>query len=97
MRMDLRGGASPGPGGVLRLPSSSAQRALARFREEEHAFGVVLEILKDERREDLFIRLFSLYRTRMRRLRNLAGALLAGVEQSHAVDELRRFARERDR
>jgi hypothetical protein len=82
---------------VLRLPLSDAQRALARFREEERAFVAVLEVLNDWRREELFRRLFGVYRQRMRQLRKLAGALLDGVEAQPEAEELRRFARKRDR
>jgi hypothetical protein len=81
---------------VVRMPATPAQRALARYREEERAFGLVLEVLKQQGYlEDVFLRVFTVYRTRMRHLRRLHGAL-RGVEGPSASDELRRFRRDRD-
>jgi len=82
---------------LVRLPASRAQQALARYRDEERAFRIVLEVLKEWRREKLFIPLFTVYRARMQMLRRLAGALLADVEPSSASEELRGFSRKSDR
>jgi hypothetical protein len=82
--------------GVVRLPLTPAQRALARFRDEQRAFGVVLAILKETRREALFLKIFSLYRTRMRHLRRVGGATLDAIDSRTAAEELRGFSRERD-
>jgi hypothetical protein len=79
---------------VVHLPASAAQRALAAFRDEERAFSLVLEVLKEWRREELFVRVFTLYRARMRHLRKVASWLAATAEPRSAVDELRRFADE---
>jgi hypothetical protein len=81
---------------VVHLPMTPAQRALARYREEERAFGVVLEALKHPSREDLFLKLFSVYRSRMVHLRRLCGGLLRDAELPSAADELKRFSRDRD-
>jgi hypothetical protein len=82
-------------GQVLTLPTSTAQRALAGFREEERAFGVVLDVLREWRHEELFLRMFRLYRKRMRCLRKIAASLLDSAAPPSAVEELRRFSRER--
>ncbi len=81
---------------VLRIPTTRAQRALARYREEEEAFRLVLEVLVEWRREDLLLKLFGVYRARLRMLRHLAGELLGGTEQPYVAEELRRFVRRRD-
>jgi hypothetical protein len=82
-------------GQVLTLRTSIAQRALARFRAEERAFGVVLDVLREWRHEDLLVRMSALYRKRMRCLRKIAGSLLDSDASPSAVEELRRFSRER--
>jgi hypothetical protein len=83
--------------GVVHLPATPAQRALAHYREEERAFGVVLEVLKGSRRgDDLFLKVFSVYRARMMHLRRLCGAHLSGLELRSAGEELQRFSRDRD-
>lgn len=84
-------------GEVLRLRVTEAQRTLARFRDEERAFVMVLDVLKEWRREELFTRMFGVYRSRMRHLRKLAGSLLDGVESRPAAEELRRFGPKRER
>jgi hypothetical protein len=81
---------------VVHLPMTPAQRALARYREEERAFRIVLEVLKRSSREDLFLKVFSVYRSRMVHLRRLCGGLLREVEPPSATDELNRFSRDRD-
>jgi hypothetical protein len=73
-----------------------AQRALARFRAEEQAFSLVLEVLKEWRREDLFLRVFTVYRSRMRFLRRFAGTLVADMQQPSAFEDLERFAESED-
>jgi hypothetical protein len=84
-------------GDVLRLPATDAQRALARFREEERSFVLVLEVLKEWGRDELFQRVFTLYRRRMCHLRKLAGSLLRDVEPRWAVEDLRRLGKTRER
>jgi hypothetical protein len=81
---------------VLRIPTTRGQRALAAYREEQLAFRVVLAALRDWKRDALFVKVFSLYRARMRFLRNCAAGLLMDIEEETAVEELKRFARERD-
>ncbi len=76
------------------MPTTAAQRALARFRAEEDAFRVVLDALVEWRREDLVVKMFGVYRARMRMLRRLVGAPLD--DEPYAADELRRYVRRRD-
>jgi hypothetical protein len=83
-------------GNVLRFRVTEAQRVLARFRAEENAFHIVLDALKEWRRDELFVRVFTLYRARMRHLRKVAGSLLGGVELRSAGEELETFSRARD-
>jgi hypothetical protein len=80
---------------LVRLPATPAQRALARYRDEERAFGLVLEILKRSRRDELFLKLFTVYRSRMLHLRRLFGGVRSKVEAPPA-DDLQRSSRERD-
>jgi hypothetical protein len=83
-------------GRLLRIPMTREERALARFRQEEDAFRIVLDVLVQWRRDDLFLKVFGVYRSRLRHMRLLAGSLLGEAKQSHAADELRWFARRRD-
>jgi hypothetical protein len=80
------------------MPLTDAQLALARFREESNAFRLVLSILVQWRRpdSDVFLKLFGVYRARMRMLRSLARGLLDRVEEPSVADELRRFSQQRD-
>jgi hypothetical protein len=81
---------------ILRMKTSRAQRALVSFREEQRAFRTVLELLKQWKREDLFVKVFAVYRSRMKSLRKVAGALLSEVEPSSAADDLRSFSNQRE-
>jgi hypothetical protein len=78
-------------GRVLTLPTTRAQQALARLRLEEDAFRAVLEVLAQWNYNDLVVRVFAVYRTRLRTLRRLAGGLLDGVAEPDFVGELRRL------
>jgi hypothetical protein len=82
--------------GVVHLPATPAQRALAHYREEERAFGTVLEVLKGSRRDELLLKVFSVYRARMLHLRRVCGAHLSGLDLRSAGEELRRFSRDQD-
>jgi hypothetical protein len=85
-------------GQLLRMPTTDARQALARFREEAEAFRLVLRTLVQWRGgdNDVFLKLFGLYRARMRMMRSLARGLLDRVEEPNVVDELRLFAQQRD-
>lgn len=83
-------------GNVLRMKTSRAQRALVSFREEQRAFRTVLELLKQWRREDLFVKVLAVYRSRMKSLRKVAGALISEAEAGSTADELRAFSTQRE-
>ncbi len=80
-------------GNVVRLRLSRGEELLSRYRDEERAFRMVLEVLSHWRRLALFDALYAVYRVRMRMLRRLAGALLADVQPGSVADELRELAR----
>ncbi|HET7827226.1 MAG TPA: hypothetical protein VFK90_17950 [Anaeromyxobacter sp.] len=84
----LRGAAM---GRVLKMPTTSAQQALARFRREEDSFRTVLDVVAEWRNNELLVALFGIYRKRLRLLRLLYGRLLDGAEERTAADELQRF------
>jgi hypothetical protein len=76
---------------LLTLPVTTAQRALARFHNEEDAFRTVLDALAQWRQNGLVLGVFTVYRARLRMLRRLAGGLLDGIEEPSATEELRRI------
>jgi hypothetical protein len=79
-------------GEVVVLPLSRGQRLLARCRDEERAFRLVLGSIRAGRRDKLFLDLFGFYRVRMRLLQRLAGTLLQEWEPGTATDALRAFS-----
>lgn len=84
-------------GRVVQIRTTPQQQALARFHAEEEAFRAVLDVLVQFRAaNELVVGVFTVYRSRLRMLRRLAGGLLDGASEAPVSEELREYTRKRD-